>query len=65
MRGIRGFVIRRVLFGLVTLFVASIIIFAATQALPGNFGSSHLPRNRRQRNPLRLGVVMAKSRSAG
>jgi len=45
MRGIRGFVIRRVLFGLVTLFVASIIIFAATQALPGDAARSILGRN--------------------
>ncbi|TML20911.1 MAG: ABC transporter permease [Actinobacteria bacterium] len=41
----RGFVIRRVLFGLVTLFVASIIIFAATQALPGDAARSILGRN--------------------
>lgn len=45
MRGIRGFVIRRVLFGLLTLFVASIIIFAATQALPGDAARSILGRN--------------------
>ena len=45
MRGIRGFVIRRVLFGLATLFVASIIIFAATQALPGDAARSILGRN--------------------
>ena len=35
-RGITGFIIRRTLLGVLTLFVASIIIFAATQALPGD-----------------------------
>jgi peptide/nickel transport system permease protein len=35
-RGIPGFIIRRLLLGLATLFVASVIIFAATQALPGD-----------------------------
>jgi peptide/nickel transport system permease protein len=35
-RGITGFIVRRTLLGVLTLFVASIIIFAATQALPGD-----------------------------
>jgi peptide/nickel transport system permease protein len=35
-RGISGFIVRRILLGVLTLFVASIIIFAATQALPGD-----------------------------
>ncbi len=35
-RGISGFIIRRVLLGAVTLFVVSVVIFAATQALPGD-----------------------------
>lgn len=36
LRGIGGFIVRRALLGVLTLFVASIIIFAATQALPGD-----------------------------
>jgi peptide/nickel transport system permease protein len=44
LRGIPGFVVRRVLLGLVTLFVASVIIFAATQALPGDAARSILGR---------------------
>jgi peptide/nickel transport system permease protein len=36
LRGVTGFIVRRTLLGVVTLFVASIIIFAATQALPGD-----------------------------
>ena len=44
-RGIGGFIARRVLFGVVTLFVASVIIFAATQALPGDAARSILGRN--------------------
>jgi peptide/nickel transport system permease protein len=35
-RGIPGFVLRRILLGLVTLFVVSVVVFAATQALPGD-----------------------------
>jgi peptide/nickel transport system permease protein len=35
-RGITGFIVRRILLGVLTLFVASIVIFAATQALPGD-----------------------------
>ena len=34
--GISGFIVKRVLLGLVTLFIVSVIIFAATQALPGD-----------------------------
>lgn len=44
-RGILGFVIRRVLLGIVTLFVVSIIVFAATQALPGDPAQAILGRN--------------------
>jgi peptide/nickel transport system permease protein len=36
LRGIPGFIVRRVLLGLLTLFVASLVIFAATQALPSD-----------------------------
>jgi peptide/nickel transport system permease protein len=42
--GISGFVIRRLLLGLVTLFITSVIIFAATQALPGDAARSILGR---------------------
>jgi peptide/nickel transport system permease protein len=34
--GISGFIVKRVLLGLVTLLIVSVIIFAATQALPGD-----------------------------
>jgi peptide/nickel transport system permease protein len=44
-RGIGGFVVRRILFGVVTLFVASLVIFTATQALPGDPARSILGRN--------------------
>src|ERR671932_2866208 len=44
-RGIPGFVIRRVLLGLVTLFLISIIVFAATQALPSDPARAILGRN--------------------
>jgi peptide/nickel transport system permease protein len=43
-RGIPGFILRRLLLGVVTLFVASMIIFAATQALPGDTARSILGR---------------------
>src|SRR3977135_792283 len=35
-RGIVGFVLRRVLLGLLTLLLVSVIVFAATQALPSD-----------------------------
>jgi peptide/nickel transport system permease protein len=44
-RGILGFVIRRTLLGLLTLFLVSVIVFAATQALPGDPARSILGRN--------------------
>ncbi|MEJ7747671.1 MAG: ABC transporter permease [Candidatus Limnocylindrales bacterium] len=34
--GIAGFIIRRLLLGLVVLFLVSLVVFAATQALPGD-----------------------------
>jgi peptide/nickel transport system permease protein len=40
--GIPGFVIRRLLLGVVTVFFASLIIFAATQALPSDAAQSIL-----------------------
>jgi peptide/nickel transport system permease protein len=45
LRGMPGFVLRRVLLGLVTLFVISIIVFAATQALPSDPARAILGRN--------------------
>jgi len=36
LRGIPGFILRRIVLGVLTLFVVSLIIFAATQALPGD-----------------------------
>ena len=45
LRGIQGFVVRRLLLGVVTLWVASLVIFAATQALPGDAARSILGRN--------------------
>jgi peptide/nickel transport system permease protein len=44
-RGIPGFVLRRTLLGLVTLFLVSVIVFAATQALPGDPARAILGRN--------------------
>jgi peptide/nickel transport system permease protein len=35
-KGISGFVIRRILLGLLTLFLVSLVVFAATQALPSD-----------------------------
>ena len=43
--GISGFVIRRLLLGLLTLWITSVIIFAATQALPGDAARSILGRS--------------------
>ncbi len=34
--GIWGFILRRILLGLLVLFVVSVVVFAATQALPGD-----------------------------
>ena len=35
-RGVGGFIVRRLLLGLLTLFLVSLVVFAATQALPGD-----------------------------
>jgi peptide/nickel transport system permease protein len=43
--GLWGFVLRRFLLGVVTLFVVSLVIFAATQALPGDAARAILGRN--------------------
>jgi len=45
MHGLTGFVVRRLLLGVLTLFIASIVIFAATQALPGDAARSILGRS--------------------
>lgn len=45
MRGIPAFVVRRLLLGVVTLFFASVIIFGATQALPGDAAQAFLGRS--------------------
>jgi len=42
--GLTGFIIRRLLLGFVTLWITSAIIFAATQALPGDAARSILGR---------------------
>ena len=34
--GVSGFIVRRVLLGVLVLFVVSVVVFAATQALPGD-----------------------------
>ena len=43
--GLSGFIIRRLLLGLVTLWITSVVIFAATQALPGDAARSILGRS--------------------
>jgi peptide/nickel transport system permease protein len=43
--GITGFVIRRTLLGLLTLFLVSIVVFAATQVLPSDPARAILGRN--------------------
>jgi peptide/nickel transport system permease protein len=45
LHGISGFIIRRLLLGLVTLLLVSIIVFAATQALPGDPARAILGRS--------------------
>ena len=44
-RGLWAFVLRRVVLGLLTLFLVSLIIFAATQALPSDPARAFLGRN--------------------
>jgi peptide/nickel transport system permease protein len=43
--GIWGFVLRRIALGIVTLFLVSIVVFAATQALPGDAARAFLGKN--------------------
>jgi peptide/nickel transport system permease protein len=44
-RGISGFILRRVLLGLLTLFLVSLVVFGATQALPSDPARAILGRN--------------------
>src|SRR5579859_1062230 len=44
LHGIPGFVLRRSLLGLLTLFLVSVIVFAATQVLPGDAARAILGR---------------------
>jgi peptide/nickel transport system permease protein len=44
LRGIPGFIVRRSLLGLLTLFLVSVVVFAATQALPGDAARAILGR---------------------
>ena len=48
--GVSGFILRRVLLGVLVLFLVSVVVFAATQALPGDpalaiLGRSATPQN--------------------
>src|SRR4051794_27578602 len=45
MRGITGLIVRRIALGLLTLLLVSIVVFAATQALPGDPASAILGRS--------------------
>lgn len=45
MRGMRGFALRRVLLGLLTLFLVSVIVFGATIVLPGDAARAILGRD--------------------
>ena len=55
--GMMKFIVRRLLLGVFTLFVVSIIIFAATQALPSDAAQSVLGRNA---TPDRVAALRAK-----
>ena len=48
------FLLRRILLGLLTLLLVSIVVFAATQALPGNAARAILGRNA---TPARLAAL--------
>src|SRR5215475_3996886 len=43
--GFSGFIVRRLLLGLIVLFMVSIVVFAATQALPGDPARAILGRS--------------------
>jgi len=44
-RGVWGFILSRILLGILTLFLVSVVVFAATQALPGDAARAFLGRN--------------------
>jgi peptide/nickel transport system permease protein len=44
-RGIAGFIVRRILLGLLVLALVSVVVFAATQALPGDAAKAILGRS--------------------
>src|ERR1043166_6243041 len=45
LHGISGFIVRRLLLGLLTLLLVSLVVFAATQALPGDPARAILGRS--------------------
>lgn len=44
-RGVTGFIVRRLLLGFLTLFVISVVVFAATQALPSDPARARLGKD--------------------
>jgi peptide/nickel transport system permease protein len=52
----RRFLVRRILLGLLTLFLVSVVVFAATQALPGNAARAILGRDA---TPQRIAALTA------
>src|SRR5262249_21322066 len=64
MRGISGFILRRVLLGLLTLFLVSVIIFGATQALPSDTARSGLGRTPTPESLKTLGEQLGLNKSA-
>jgi peptide/nickel transport system permease protein len=44
-RGVSGFIVRRLLLGVLVLFLVSVVVFAATQALPGDPARAILGRS--------------------
>jgi peptide/nickel transport system permease protein len=63
-RGIPGFIVRRVLLGVLTLFAVSVIIFAATQALPGDPARAILGRGATPESLANLREQLGLNRSA-
>jgi len=56
--GIWGFILRRVLLGLLVLVIVSVLVFAATQALPGDPARAILGRDA---TPTSLAALRAKA----
>lgn len=63
-RGVAGFIVRRVLLGLLTLVIASIAIFAATQALPGDPARARLGKDATPESLAALREQLGLNRSA-